>query len=232
MNTVTLPFVNYKSLFIGALILVAAGLTLLMTPGQKIEKNENSLKLEMVVPERIGEWQIDKTVVPILPDPSAVELIKKIYSQTLSRTYYDASGYRIMLSIAYGGAQTDELKAHRPDVCYPAQGFQIKRPRKEILQVGQTAIPVARMESNLGARYEPVTYWIAVAGRATATDIQRKLAQIRIGITGVVPDGMLIRVSSIDKKPSNAYAAHDRFIRDLAGVLDHESLKRFGLGIN
>jgi EpsI family protein len=34
-------------------------------------------------------------------------------------------GYRIMLSIAYGKNQSDALQLHKPEICYPAQGFTL-----------------------------------------------------------------------------------------------------------
>jgi EpsI family protein len=39
--------------------------------------------------------------------------------------YVNASGYRIMLSLAYGSDQRGALQAHKPEVRYPAQGFTL-----------------------------------------------------------------------------------------------------------
>jgi hypothetical protein len=39
----------------------------------------------------------------------------------------NAGGSRIMLSFAYGGDQHGSLLAHNPEVCYPAQGFVLKK---------------------------------------------------------------------------------------------------------
>ena len=52
-------------------------------------------------------------------------IINKIYNQTLTRTYINPRGDRIMLSIAYGRDQSDALQMHKPELCYPAQGFRL-----------------------------------------------------------------------------------------------------------
>src|SRR6185295_11767480 len=80
--------------------------------------------LEQVVPAQIGEWRLlpqDGQVV----NPQTKELLDKLYSQLLSRTYVNASGYRVMLALAYGDDQRGDLQAHKPEVCYPAQGFAL-----------------------------------------------------------------------------------------------------------
>jgi len=42
---------------------------------------------------------------------------------------------------------------------------------------------------------------------------------LRFGLRGTVPDGMLVRVSSLDADERSGYALHDRFVRDLLGSL-------------
>ena len=63
-------------------------------------------------------------------DPGQKALLDRLYEQQLSRTYENAQGYRIMLSIAYGGNQRDELELHKPEVCYVAQGFVLQDKQK------------------------------------------------------------------------------------------------------
>ena len=44
----------------------------------------------------------------------------------------------------------------------------------------------------------------------------QKLVQIEYGLRGVIPDGMLVRVSSIDTDAANAFVRQAEFIADLA----------------
>src|SRR6267378_4531886 len=86
-------------------------------------------------------------------------LLDKLYSQILTRTYVNSAGYRIMLSLAYGSDQRGSLQAHKPEVCYPAQGFALQANEAASIATSYGAIPVRRLLTSLGARKEPVTYW-------------------------------------------------------------------------
>ena len=83
------------------------------------------IQLEPTVPQSFGDW----TELPDQPaqvvNPQTKELLDTLYSQILTRTYVNKDGYRIMLSMAYGDDQRGGLQAHRPEVCYPAQGFKV-----------------------------------------------------------------------------------------------------------
>ena len=83
------------------------------------------IELETLFPKAFGDWVVDDRMPVQLVSPDTAALLSKIYNQTLSRTYVNAKGEQIMLSVAYGGDQSDATRAHRPEVCYPAQGFQI-----------------------------------------------------------------------------------------------------------
>jgi len=67
-----------------------------------------------------NDWREDPQRIVQVVDPQTRELLDKLYSETLSRTYVNANGYRIMLSLAYGSDQRDSLQVHKPEVCYPA----------------------------------------------------------------------------------------------------------------
>jgi EpsI family protein len=68
-------------------------------------------------------------------------------------------------------------------------------------------------------RSEPLTYWTTVGEQAVLGGINKKLVELRYGLRGEVPDGLLFRVSSIELNPREAYVVHDQFVRDLlAGV--------------
>ena len=149
-------------------------------------------------------------------DPTQSELIRKIYGQTLSRIYVDRHGYRIMLSIAYGSDQSDAMQVHKPETCYPAQGFLLEARGDDLLRIGNADIPVVRIKTSLDSRHEPVTYyWTTIGNRAVRGSIHKKFVEMYYGLTGKIPDGMLIRVSSIDSDTPQAFRSQDRFITEL-----------------
>jgi EpsI family protein len=131
-----------------------------------------------------------------------------------------------MLSVAYGGDQSDGTSAHRPEVCYPAQGFAISSNRIAALPLGDHTVRVRQLMSHLGSRHEPITYWVVVGGEVVTSGIGQKLAQMRYGLRGIVADGMLVRVSSIDANAERAYQVHQRFVADLWQSLDPAARNR------
>ena len=204
-----------RPLLLGALMCVAAGLTIAATPTAMMADQGPRVDLERMIPESFGDWQVDRSIVPLLVSPDVQAKLDKIYNQTLARTYVNSKGQRVMLSVAYGGDQSDSMRAHRPEVCYAAQGFNITRALLGKLQTGQGVLPVKRLVAVHGRRNEPITYWMVVGDRIAVSSLAQKLAQLRYGLTGTVPDGMLVRVSTIDADESHAFRIQDTFVESL-----------------
>lgn len=179
------------------------------------------------MPESFGDWRVDTSLVPIQVSPDVQARLNRIYNQTLSRTYINSQGYRIMLSIAYGGDQSDSMQLHRPEACYPNQGFEIVKKLRGIIDLGGASLPVKRMVTRMGkTRPEPLTYWVVIGGEVTRGDTDRKWARLKVGLTGKVADGMLVRVSSIDADVDHAFNMQSRFVVDLGRALDTSGRER------
>jgi len=139
----------------------------------------------------------------------------------LSRTYVNAGGQRVMLLIAYGPDQLElTTQAHLPDVCYPAQGFDILERSVADLPIPGGALPVARLVAQAPGRTEPLTYWITMGDMVLRDEMQRRLERMRLTLRGIIADGMLVRVSSIDADVARAYRGQEDFIRDLHAALE------------
>lgn len=65
------------------------------------------------------------------------------------------------------------------------------------------------------APIEPVTYWMTVGDLLALPWLSRKIAQIRYGLQGQIPDGMLVRISSLDHDSERAFALQAGFVEDL-----------------
>jgi EpsI family protein len=189
--------------------------------------------LEQIVPKQFGPWhELPEQGVQIV-NPQTQELLDKLYSQTLTRTYANAAGYRIMLSMAYGDDQRGSLQAHKPEVCYPAQGFTLHSNARSRLVTPYGAIPTRRLSTSLGQRREPVTYWFTFGDTTVKSKLEQRLIEIRLGLTGQIPDGLLVRVSSIDDSPDQAFQIQDRFAADLlAAVPPLDRARLSGLGLD
>lgn len=188
-------------------------------PTAHLADQRPKVDLEAMFPKAFGEWRVDDRMPVQLISPDTQAVLDKIYNQTLSRTYVNPKGDRIMLSVAYGGDQSDGTRAHRPEVCYPAQGFQITARSRSEIDLDGYRLRVQRLVSKLGARNEPISYWITVGERITLSGPEQKLAQLSYSMRGVIPDGMLVRVSSIDEDAARAYGRHGAFIDAMAKAL-------------
>lgn len=202
-------------MLLGMMLLVAwLGQRLQPVPG--IVQSKTPARLETLTPSHFGAWQL------LEQDPGhpqrSTELQQKVasaYQQTLERVYTRADGERVMLSMAYGSNQfSDALQVHRPEYCYKAQGYQIEKSRDVKLRLADSHLQVRRLLATKPGRQEPITYWVTVGDDAVLPGVQRKLAQMRYGLRGEIPDGMLVRISTISQNEKVAYEVHLQFLQD------------------
>ncbi|MEK8045677.1 exosortase-associated protein EpsI, B-type [Ideonella margarita] len=207
-------------------MLAGAGAAYRLTPRTYLADTDGAFKLEATVPAAFGEWEVVRAAALVV-NPQSQALLNRLYTDVLSRTYVSAqSGVQIMLSIAYGRDQSDATVLHRPEVCYPAQGFQILSNSRDNIADAGRQLPVRRLVSKLGARIEPITYWMVIGETVATTSKEQKLAQLRKGFEGVIPDGFLMRISSIGGDAGAAFRAHDTFIQDLHRALPSSMVSR------
>lgn len=221
---------KFKRVVVGlmtVLMLASSGAARYMTPTEHLADKVGKPDLETLFPKQFAGWRIDANVPVILPAPDVQARLDAIYNQVLSRTYVNDRGQRVMLSVAYGGDQSDGTRIHRPEVCYPAQGFQIlSNSVGHIGLPGREPLKVRHLESKLEQRFEPITYWVVVGDSAVVSSSEQKLAQLRYGLRGVIPDGMLVRVSSIDPDTRRALDLQQQYISDLARFLTPQASQR------
>lgn len=175
--------------------------------------------LPELFPMQVGAWIGSPAQPRMLITPDVQAVLDALYQQTLARLYDHPRLGQVMLAVAYGGDQSDATRAHRPEVCYPAQGFTVSGVHRDELSLmphgSLHRLPVRRMVARLGPRHEPVTYWINTGGTVATDGLEQKLAQMRHGLRGIVPDGMLMRVSSLDRDPERAWRVQTHFAQSL-----------------
>ena len=217
---------RWRALVVALLMLAGSAAAVLAKPTKSLADQIGIPNLEAMLPKQFGDWRVDTSLPTILPSPDVQAQLDKIYNQVLSRTYVNKSGQRIMLSVAYGGDQSDGTSAHRPEVCYPAQGFAITSNLKTSLHMGGRELQARRLMSKLGQRNEPITYWVVVGVEVVTTGIGQKLAQMRYGLRGMIADGMLVRISSIDSDMDRGHKLQEQFASDLFNSIDHAAATR------
>ena len=210
--------------FVAAIAMVGAAVA---APQLKPTADPNAaFYLEADVPASFGGWRIDPTVMPVSPAPDVQENLQRLYRQIVARTYVNDAGEQMMLTVAHGGDQSDALKAHRQEVCYRAQGFSVGGVERGALSANGRHVDVTRFLAVRGERSEPVTYWFTMGDRVVLGRLERLRVQLAHGLKGRVPDGLLVRVSSIDASPARAHAAQARFVDALAAAIPQQHAAR------
>lgn len=216
---------KFPQLLIGVVMLATAGLALALAPRVKVADQGPQISLETMIPGQFGDWKVDETIAPLIVSPDVKALLDRIYNQTLTRTYVSSGGKRLMLSIAYGSDQSYSTQIHRPETCYPAQGFQIGSMSKNFIAFGEMKLPVMKLVATQGRRVEPITYWVMIGDSAVRGNFEQGFARLKYGLTGKIPYGLVIRVSTLSSDESESYRLQERFVRDMLDAVPVEYRK-------
>lgn len=220
MNALNKPVI--VSLILGTLMTLSGALSKVMTPPNRTAIQQDMINLETIIPREFDIWRIDSSAAALMVNPDDKGLLNKLYSQTLSRKYINNAGEHVMLSIAYGSDQSSDLHVHRPEICYATAGFEIVDLSKAFVDTTIGQVPVMRLVAKLGARNEPITYWVRVGDSLTRGWFEQKWAALGYGITGKIPDGLLFRLSTISNDEQDSYRIQQAFLKSLLQAIRSE----------
>jgi EpsI family protein len=118
------------------------------------------------------------------------------------------------------------VKIHRPELCYPAQGWTVKSTSATSFaapSVAGGAIPGFRLitQSQDGS-YELVSYWIRIGNTFSQGGLSTRLAIIKEGLQGKMVDGILVRASQRTSDLSNSaqkFALQEKLLAEMAGSI-------------
>lgn len=153
-------------------------------------------QLEKAIPERIGAYRVQSTEGLILPPED--ELSKKLYDKVLTRIYVAPGLPPIMALFAYGSTQNLTLQLHRPDECYPMQGFALTPLAPTPIRMAGRTIPANFTTASRPERTEQVLFWSRVGDQFPPNRTQETLVVAKDNLRGWMPDGLLVRLSVID----------------------------------
>lgn len=210
---------RFRNVFVGLAMLAAVGLAAALTPNQKMADQGPVVDLEAIIPSHFGEWRQEQTLDSLVLSPQVQSLMGKIYNQILTRNYVNEKGQRIMLSITYGGTQNTEMQVHRPEMCYPAQGFVLGAVTKDVIDIDGNKLPVMKLVATQGLRVEPILYWVMIGESAVRGGLDQSLARVKYGLTRTIPYGILIRVSTISTNETQSYQIEEDFVRAMLGAM-------------
>jgi len=176
--------------------------------------------LQQIVPKQFGDWVASDKAPVMMVNPELSEVLRVIYSQTLSRLYVNQrSGHVIMLSIALGVDQSRATQLHLPDGCYRTQGFTVDDKRYDLLNSPIGAIKLTRLATHAHARNEPVSYWIRVGKWNARNPLEINLSRLALAARGYIADGVLFRVSEISDDTESSFRTQDQFMNDLIAAI-------------
>lgn len=185
--------------------------------------------LAEAVPARFGDWtQIETDVAQVNPtvNPDTPRDINNPYDDVLMRTYVNSGGEVVFLALAYGRNQRQEVKIHRPDLCYVAQGFKLLRQVPTVFPgQGDTALPIdgERMLVQSTGRMEAVSYWIRIGNMYSKSAWATRYYIFEQGLKGHGLDGILVRVSQIVPDPARVseqlYSRQEQFVTELVAAM-------------
>lgn len=201
--------IDRRDLILGGGLLFAAAGAAALTPRHHVELLHGR-KLETIVPDQIGQWKTIPSTAFVLPKTPG-SLADRLYSDTVSRLYVADNALAVMMVLAYGNLQSDLLQLHRPEVCYAAVGFQISNSTKtQLVVASNVAIPLRELTASTDNRVEPISYWTRIGDALPTSAHEQRLMRLRQQIAGIVPDGILVRLSTVaDPTPATFAALND-----------------------
>ena len=207
--------IHRRDLLIGGACALAASGALALTPRKRMQLLGDR-ELDALIPRTLGAWKAVESDALIVPQTES-SLANRIYNQSVGRAYVDPAGNAVMLLIAYGRTQNDTLQLHRPEICYPAIGFEISdnRPTRIALGEGRAAIPGRIMSAHTDIRTEQILYWTRIGEYLPISGAEQRERKFALQLRGVVPDGILVRVSNTRVDQTAGEALNRHFATDL-----------------
>lgn len=202
------PELDRRKLLLGLLFCSAAALATWRQPRTSLDYLGRQ-KLDNLVPKTIDRWKFVAASGLVVPPQD--QLSRMLYSQLLTRVYSDGQNPPVMLLIAQNGSQTGVLQVHRPETCYTASGYQISPAVQRSLKVGSSVVPVSSLDATAQGLTEHILYWTRVGNRVPASWRDQKIAVAEQNLHGIIPDAILVRVSTVSNDAAAARATLEAF---------------------
>lgn len=212
------------SLAVAGVLVLAGALGALLRPAAGAAP---AVALEAAMPERFGDWRVVPWAGPAEANVRRHDApdYDNPYDQVVMRAYADGRGSVITLVVAWGASQRQEVKIHRPELCYAAQGYEVQGLRAVRLGgMPGTARPVEgqRMQVRGSGGLEAVSWWVRIGGLYSQGAVATRLHILAEGLQGRVPDGVLVRASRPVASAADGPAAHaelESFLREFVAAV-------------
>lgn len=213
----TLPRPSRRDLLAGTLLVGITAASQGLKPARIYDRLTQD-ELSAAIPQQVGDYRFATSSGLVLPPRD--ELSDRLYDQVLTRVYVAPGKLPIMALLAYGSVQNLSLELHRPDECYPQQGFTITQPEALLLSVGGRTIPASVLTATRANGYvEQVVFWSRIGTQFPPDRDSQSWLVARENFAGRMPDGLLVRLSVPTGERAVAVAAAKDFLDDLDRAL-------------
>jgi EpsI family protein len=209
-----------RDFLIGGACVAAAGAAYSLKPRRAVQLLPEGGSLAQIVPAAFGDWRSEDVADPLAVNGEET-LSSRLYNELVVRVYSNlVTADRILMLLAYGGRQTDELQLHRPEVCYPAFGYALTRnePTDVPLSSGVT-IPARRLLAQGQQNQEGILYWSRMGEFLPRSAGEQRKDRFRIALDGVIPDGLLSRFSTSTADGVESWARIGAFVPALVAAV-------------
>jgi EpsI family protein len=206
------PSLDRRKFALGLAFASVAGVAAARQPTRNIDYLGKN-KLDQVLPEKLGKWTFVSSSGLVVPPED--QLARALYSQLLTRVYADPSGAPIMLLVAQSASQTGILQIHRPEFCYTAGGYKLSPSMPHPVQLPGSVLPALSISATRDARTEQIVYWTRIGNHMPVSWPQQRMAVAMDNLRGLIPDAIMVRVSTFGNDRAAALAVVDDFIRTL-----------------
>ena len=204
-----------RDILLGAACVAGAGTAYALIPRRHVSLL-GPVTVAQIVPQKFGNWA-SRDVTDLVAPKDEDSLASRIYGETVGRVYRRSDGGpEIMMLLAHGDTQSDDLQLHRPEVCYPAFGFAIRDNRQVSIPIAAgAALPGRSLVATAPDRQETILYWSRLGEYFPTDRSEQHLDRTRTSMKGIIADGILARFSVEGNSPAEADAAMQPFVSQL-----------------
>jgi EpsI family protein len=205
--------IGRRDLIVGAGCLAGAGVAYALQPRRRVSLLERGKTVEEIVPRAFGPWKsqdVSDLVAPKIED----SLASRLYGETVGRVYRNGgTGEEIMMLLAHGDTQSEDLQLHRPEICYPAFGFAISQSAVTDVDLGPNiSLPSRRLVADAPDRRENIIYWSRLGEYLPLDRRQQQVDRLKTAMRGNIADGLLARFSMLASDSMAAIGVIEGFI--------------------
>lgn len=212
--TPSAPALSRRNVLTGLALIGAAGVAYARQP-QPVPTQLGKAGLDGIIPKNFGNWKFETTSGLVLPPPDATA--DRLYDEVLTRVYTRSDGQMVMFLVAYSSVQDGLLQLHRPEVCYPVGGYQLSKTVIQPITLGTgDRVPARAFTASNAMRVEQVLYWTRLGSSLPTSWGEQRWAVVVENLNGLIPDGVLVRMSCVEQDSEKAYAVLREFAADLS----------------